>query len=832
MKKIITFLVLLTGIQLHSQVGIGTTTPDLSSSLDINSNNTGVLIPRVALSSTTVAAPVAAPIESLLVYNTATAGDVIPGFYYWSGTIWRRLASGASVMAQNGLNLSTTAPNASATTPYVELGGTLLRNTNVSMAASNMVFDMSGAGNFRINHFFTTPTNATTYPFGINRGGITEYTIGSDANFVFHQSWNAKPLVINSQGNNTYLNPNPGSNVGVGLLTALNKLDVAAEARTGTHGSALPFYATGSVGSASSGFEFRHSNGTQGVGLGYNTVYAAGSNAIQDLGLASKSTGNLIFTTNSFERMRILGLNGNVGIGVTNPGYGLELNSSFGYGNGVAGFYRSRTETRNDAGQIASQSGFFETSAPTGYPTGATSWWHLIDTRHSNNANNYALQIAGSFFDQELWFRKTNNNAAQAWSRILTSTTGWSTTGNAGTNAGFNFIGTIDGIDFVTRTSNVERMRVTAGGNVSIGGFTPSYKLDIIGLGGSAVDVRTSGRIWTNSPSGGMWLSDLQDSFMGNITTTQMGFWSSSQGWNALNINKVTGYTGIGIFTPSSKLHVVADAANLPVVYGVNTNTSAGTTSYGVRGESGSTGLGSAGVSGVSTNSGQNEIGTLGDYSLWGTGVFGLGWAAAYSDMPTTRDFGVFGTVNYLTGTGVYGRNTNLTVGSAYGMYCWGNFAVTGAKSASVPTTKGNQLMYCTESPELWFEDIGGGKLNNGSIHIALDPMFMETIFVNDEQPLRVFIQEEGESNGLIVIKDADNKGFTVKEKGNGTSNVSFSYRIMAKRRFYQNQRFGVDANQPFEDNLSKAKDQEVTTTDPNEMKRLVDQAAQSKKIK
>jgi hypothetical protein len=29
----------------------------------------------------------------------------------------------------------------------------------------------------------------------------------------------------------------------------------------------------------------------------------------------------------------------------------------------------------------------------------------------------------------------------------------------------------------------------------------------------------------------------------------------------------------------------------------------------------------------------------------------------------------------------------------------------------------------------------------------------------------RVFLQEEGESNGLIVIKDADNKGFTVKKK-------------------------------------------------------------------
>lgn len=31
------------------------------------------------------------------------------------------------------------------------------------------------------------------------------------------------------------------------------------------------------------------------------------------------------------------------------------------------------------------------------------------------------MQIAGSFFDQRLWFRKTDNNPAQAWTEIMTS---------------------------------------------------------------------------------------------------------------------------------------------------------------------------------------------------------------------------------------------------------------------------------------------------------------------------------------------------------------------------------------------------------------------------
>lgn len=113
---------------------------------------------------------------------------------------------------------------------------------------------------------------------------------------------------------------------------------------------------------------------------------------------------------------------GNVAVGQNVKGaYNLEVNGTFGYGNGTAGSYRSRTESMNDAGLIATQSGFFETAAPTNYPAGAGSWWHLMSARHSNNGNNYAMQLSGSFFDQEIYYRKTNNNAAQPWSRFMTT---------------------------------------------------------------------------------------------------------------------------------------------------------------------------------------------------------------------------------------------------------------------------------------------------------------------------------------------------------------------------------------------------------------------------
>lgn len=92
MKKILV-LVLLSAKLMNAQVGIGTTTPLASSNLDVTATDKGVLIPRVALTRTTNSSPVTAPANSLLVYNTATINDVIPGYYYWNTTsaTWMKL---------------------------------------------------------------------------------------------------------------------------------------------------------------------------------------------------------------------------------------------------------------------------------------------------------------------------------------------------------------------------------------------------------------------------------------------------------------------------------------------------------------------------------------------------------------------------------------------------------------------------------------------------------------------------------------------------------------------------------------------------------------------
>ena len=87
------FLLTAIGYTLNAQVGIGTPTPDKSAMLTVESSSRGILIPRVALTDTLDGTTITAGnVESLLIYNTATVKDVTPGFYYWTGDLWARIA--------------------------------------------------------------------------------------------------------------------------------------------------------------------------------------------------------------------------------------------------------------------------------------------------------------------------------------------------------------------------------------------------------------------------------------------------------------------------------------------------------------------------------------------------------------------------------------------------------------------------------------------------------------------------------------------------------------------------------------------------------------------
>jgi len=97
-------LLLISQLSLSQNVGISESliTPDASSILEVRSINKGVLLPRVSLTGATDVVTISSPANSLLIYNTATAGtspnNVTPGYYYWNSTSakWLRMGVGTA----------------------------------------------------------------------------------------------------------------------------------------------------------------------------------------------------------------------------------------------------------------------------------------------------------------------------------------------------------------------------------------------------------------------------------------------------------------------------------------------------------------------------------------------------------------------------------------------------------------------------------------------------------------------------------------------------------------------------------------------------------------
>jgi hypothetical protein len=201
---------------------------------------------------------------------------------------------------------------------------------------------------------------------------------------------------------------------------------------------------------------------------------------------------------------------------------------------GIWGSADSRTEMRQDAGLQGNQgakSGFFEATAPVNFPIGANDWWHLLDVRHSNLTNNYAMQFAGSFFDQLLYFRKTNGNPAQPWSRVLTESNG-----TLGTNTGDN----LEMLKlYASVTGNASYLKILqkrfANGN---DWMTASTRIQCF------TDVTPQGYIDFNPP--GVWEGRYGLAF------------GSGNGTEYMRLN-ANGNVGIGTDNPQAKLAVNGD---------------------------------------------------------------------------------------------------------------------------------------------------------------------------------------------------------------------------------------------------------------------------------
>lgn len=161
-------------------------------------------------------------------------------------------------------------------------------------------------------------------------------------------------------------------------------------------------------------------------------------------------------------------------------------------------------------------------------------------------------------------------------------------------------------------------------------------------------------------------------------------------------------------------------------------------------------------------------------------GVTGAVWKPSLFDLNSTSG-GYFSNIYGIPGGAIFAQNftrvSYITPGGALRKIDGPGASGTIIKDLDEKPV----LMTSMESPEILFTDYGDGQLVNGKATIQLDPIFSKNIIVNEKNKLKVFVQLEGDCNGVFVTNKTD-KGFVVQELKGGTSNVSFSYEVVANR--------------------------------------------------
>jgi hypothetical protein len=261
--------------------------------------------------------------------------------------------------------------------------------------------------------------------------------------------------------------------------------------------------------------------------------------------------------------------------------------------------------------------------------------------------------------------------------------------------------------------------------------------------------------------------------------------------------SRVTGVTISATHTTDGYAVLGSTAGGYPAVGGINTGSGNGV--YATS----STGIGVYGYTG-SLSAGIGVVGVQSGYSIADTGLWKPGGLFGGRN-------GVIGISKQENGYGVYGGNKATTGSTSIGVYGetlspdgWAGYFTSlgngvriqaangkvgltvsgGTKSAAVETDQGGTLLYSEESTEVWFSDYGFGTMEDGVALINIDPLYAQT--VNLDEPYHVFLQAYGDAQIYVTNRTA--QSFEV-HLSQGDGSVEFSYRIIAKRLGYEDDR-------------------------------------------
>ncbi|MCS6917944.1 MAG: hypothetical protein RMK52_01955 [Chitinophagales bacterium] len=350
--------------------------------------------------------------------------------------------------------------------------------------------------------------------------------------------------------------------------------------------------------------------------------------------------------------------------------------------------------------------------------------------------------------------------------------------------------GAADGVSGVSASSSGSGVygaatSIAAGLSYGVFGYHTSGSGNaVVGVGDGLVTYYT-----LTAGSGGAFSSD-------NVGAAGYATNAAAIGLQGVNVVAASTSTGIGVLGQTSQSQGYG-------VYGVQTNAISSAAHFGpavLGSNSAATGAGYGdGVGGLTNQqhgfgvygfNGNNTSGTAGGTGVFGAGNNQLGFylAGGSGGAFTGRRFGVYGRsgADSLTADNAGGYfYSNLNAFAYVGARIGGtNYKITGTGSVATWVRDLNnewRIMHAPEAPEPLLTDYGTGQLVNGFAHVALDPIFSKNIQVDANNPLRVFIQLEGDCKGVYVTNKTAT-GFDVVELQGGTSNVSFSWQVVASR--------------------------------------------------
>ena len=468
MKKVFFIITLFFSSLTHSQTntfpstgsaGIGTTSPNASSLLEMVSTTKGLLIPRMTVAQRNA---IASPATGLMIYQT----NGTTGFYYYNGTVWTAVSTRGANTSLSNLAAST------AVNSVLQPGTDNTFDFGTSVKAWKDIYLDGG--------LYFNGIKMMQYKAGINT--IIGENAGSAGAGGFNTALGTGTLSSNSTGN---------SNVAVGEYSL--EYNTTGSNNTATGYAALINNTTGNRNTAA-GFSAGYSNTTGN----YNSAF--GNNALYQNSSGSYNTGiglNALQYSNADE---------NTALGA----FALQSNTS-GQGNTASGAYAMSTNT---TGYNNAAHGMYALSFNTiGYQNTAMGYQALYsneDARDNaafgfsalSNSNSSSASGNSAFGSKALQFNTSGggntsvgfgsmqlsdngyDNSALGYGSLERNTSGsantavgqralnWNQTGNyntcAGTQSGTSFLSNLSNITAIGYDAQADASNKVRIGNTSV----------------------------------------------------------------------------------------------------------------------------------------------------------------------------------------------------------------------------------------------------------------------------------------------------------------------------------------------------------------------------